>query len=137
MEQKITTDQHTDNAAQTLMLCGKLSVYTTCICALLFFGTLALHVYRNNAFPVQITWGVCFVVLMGPVLTNWQFMGVRKLLNDIIGGSTDEKTGVKSVGVGDIAKDVFAAKFGYTRHHGNNTTNVDPNDPPSPPDRSA
>lgn len=106
---------HTDQAARTLMMCGKLSVYTTCICAILFFVTLALHVYRNNSFPEQITWGVCIAVLIGPVLTNWQFMGVKKLLNDIIGGSTDETTGVRSSGVADIVKDVVAAKFGYTK----------------------
>lgn len=127
---KSVVDPHTDSAARTLMLCGKLSVYTTCICAILFFITLAIHVYRNNAFPEQITWGVCIAVLIGPVLTNWQFMGVRKLLNDIIGGSTDETTGVKSGGIADIAKDVVAAKFGYRR---SNTDQSPANDPPPPP----
>lgn len=107
---KVKSSTFTD----TLIICGKLSVYTTCVCAIIFFTTVGIHVHRNNEWPIEVTWGMCIVVLVGPVLTSWQFMGVKKLLGDVIGGTVDE-SGTKRPGIADIAKDVVAAKFGYTK----------------------
>ena len=114
-----------DSMTRVIVICGLISAVTTSACALLYFTALFMHVYRNNQWPEWVTWGTSLVVLIGPVLTNWQFMGVRKLLSDVIGGSVDSN-GVRHAGIADIAQDVVAARFGYVRKDNDDTP---PNQP--------
>lgn len=89
--------------SKAMVLCGTAAVLTTCACALIFFGTCVLHVYRNNAWPPNVGWGITSVMLIGPVLTAWQFMGVRKILTSIFSDNNS---------LGSIVKEVVARRMG-------------------------
>lgn len=99
--------------SKAMVLCGSAAVLTTCACALIFFGTCVLHVYRNNSWPPNVGWGITSVMLIGPVLTAWQFMGVRKILTSIFSDNNS---------LGSIVKEVVARRMGL------------PPTPPRPPD---
>lgn len=89
--------------SKAMVLCGTVAVLTTCACALIFFGTCVLHVYRNNSWPPNVGWGITSVMLIGPVLTAWQFMGVRKILTSIFSDNNS---------LGSIVKEVVARRMG-------------------------
>jgi hypothetical protein len=89
--------------SKAMVVCGTAAVLTTCACALIFFGTCVIHVWRNNAWPPNVGWGITSVMLVGPVLTAWQFMGVRKILTSIFSDNNS---------LGSIVKEVVARKIG-------------------------
>lgn len=89
--------------SKAMVYCGSAAVLTTCACALIFFGTCVLHVWRNNAWPPNVGWGITSVMLIGPVLTAWQFMGVRKILTSIFADNNS---------LGSIVKEVVARRMG-------------------------
>lgn len=89
--------------SKAMVYCGAAAVLTTCACALIFFGTCVLHVWRNNSWPPNVGWGITSVMLIGPVLTAWQFMGVRKILTSIFADNNS---------LGSIVKEVVARRMG-------------------------
>jgi len=91
--------------SKAMVFCGSVAVLTTCACALIFFGTCVLHVWRNNSWPPNVGWGITSVMLIGPVLTAWQFMGVRKILTSIFSERNS---------LGSIVKEVVARRMGMT-----------------------
>lgn len=125
---------------------GKAAVYTSCICALMFFANMTIHVWRNGSWPPNVGWGIVMVVLVGPVLTGWQFMGVRKILTSLLSNEN-------GLGLGGIAKEVIAKRMGF--EYSPTTPQVSPpphqqpvqyptppegfaqNVPPVPPDENA
>jgi len=92
-------------ASKAMVLCGMMSGFTVNACALMFFVMCLIHVIRNGAWPPNVGWGITSVMLAGPVLTNWQFMGVRKILTAIFSEHNS---------VGSIVKEVVVRRMGGT-----------------------
>lgn len=89
--------------SRAMVLCGVSAVLTVNACALMFFGMCIVHVVRNSAWPPNVGWGITSVMLIGPVLTSWQFMGVRKILTSIFSENNS---------LGSVIKEVVARKMG-------------------------
>lgn len=89
--------------SRAMVFCGVMAVFTVNICALMFFGMCMIHIFRNNAWPPNVGWGILSVTLIGPVLTAWQFMGVRKILTSIFSDNNS---------IGSIIKEVVARRMG-------------------------
>lgn len=89
--------------SRAMVLCGVSAVLTVNACAMMFFGMCIIHVVRNNAWPPNVGWGITSVMLIGPVLTSWQFMGVRKILTSIFSDNNS---------LGSIVKEVVARRMG-------------------------
>ncbi|QZA70796.1 hypothetical protein AH06_12 [Erwinia phage AH06] len=85
---------------------GVLAVVTTCLCAVAFFANMSIHVWRNGSWPPNVGAVIVAVVLIGPVLTAWQFMGVRKILTSLLSNEN-------GLGLGGIAKEVVARRMGF------------------------
>lgn len=100
--------------SKAMVLCGVMAVFTVNACALMFFGMCMMHVAHNSAWPPNVGWGISSVMLVGPVLTAWQFMGVRKILTSIFSENNS---------FGSIVKEVVARRMGMT-----------PPTPPRPPE---
>lgn len=102
----VSNTRETNLVTKVVVWCGALAVFTSCFCAISYFATLSIHVWRNGSWPSYATAGIMVCVLVGPVLTSWQFMGVRKFITQVIS---------KDDGVGGILKDVVAQRYGYQR----------------------
>lgn len=89
--------------SKAMVICGVSAVLTANACAVAFFGMCIIHVWKNGTWPPNVGWGITSVVLVGPVLTGWQFMGVRKILTSIF---SDDNS------LGSIVKEVVARKMG-------------------------
>lgn len=92
--------------SKAMVICGVMAVFTVNVCALMFYGMCMLHVWRNNAWPPNVGWGISSVMLIGPVLTAWQFMGVRKILTSIFADNNS---------IGSIIKEVVARRMGMVQ----------------------
>jgi hypothetical protein len=91
---------------KAMIFSGVVAVITTCLCAAAFFANMTLHVWRNGSWPPNVGVGVVMMVLIGPVLTSWQFMGVRKILTSLLSNEN-------GLGLGGIAKEVIAKRMGF------------------------
>lgn len=91
---------------RAMIFSGVLAVITTCLCAAAFFANMTIHVWRNGSWPPNVGIGVVMMVLIGPVLTAWQFMGVRKILTSLLSNEN-------GLGLGGIAKEVIAKRLGF------------------------
>jgi len=88
-----------------MIVAGIASVLTANIACLIYFVTMFLQVWHNGQWPPSPVLAT-LVVLIGPVLTAWQFMGVRKILTSLL--STDN-----GLGIGMVVRNVVAAKMGF------------------------
>lgn len=100
--------------SKAMVYSGVMSVFTVNACALIFFGMCVIHVVVNSSWPPNVGWGITSVMLIGPVLTAWQFMGVRKILTSIFSENNS---------LGSIVKEVVARRMGMA-----------PPAPPKPPE---
>lgn len=91
---------------KAMIFSGVVAVITTCLCAAAFFANMTIHVWRNGSWPPNVGIGVVMMVLIGPVLTSWQFMGVRKILTSLLSNEN-------GLGLGGIAKEVIAKRMGF------------------------
>lgn len=91
---------------KAMIFSGVIAVITTCLCAAAFFANMTIHVWRNGSWPPNVGIGVVMMVLIGPVLTSWQFMGVRKILTSLLSNEN-------GLGLGGIAKEVIAKRMGF------------------------
>ena len=89
--------------SKVMAVCGFMAVFTVCVCALIFFTNIFIHVWRNGSWPPNVGWGIVAVVLAGPMLNGFQFMGVRKILTALF---SNDNT------LGSIVKEVVTRRMG-------------------------
>ncbi|QMP24005.1 hypothetical protein [Proteus phage 10] len=104
---KDKTERRTEQAVQATVpsgswvtFAGVMSVIVTNVVCLMYFSAILLHVYNNGVWPENDGY---WVVLIGPVLTAWQFMDVRKILRTVLNSDNT---------IGSIVKEVVIRRLG-------------------------